>query len=70
MLHVWLPMAIPLKVANGQWPKAYVCEIAWFVYLFINKFKELGLIRRINSLKETSPSLSYVYYNKNIIKNF
>lgn len=68
LLHIWLPMAMPFyKVAVGQKSLACMYEIALFVYLFINKFKELGIIRRINNLKETSPYLIDAYCKKNII---
>ena len=50
MLHVWLPMAIPLKVANGLWIFAYKDYI--LSYLDINSFNKY-FNRRINSTIKT-----------------
>lgn len=50
-LHLWLPMAIPLKVANGQLIFAYKDYI--LSYLDINSFKKQYFNRRINSTIKT-----------------
>lgn len=56
---------IPKKVADGQASSLYKFNLwvsSYIICLFKNKFKELGLIRIINSLKETS--LYLIAYGK------
>ena len=50
-LHVWLPMAIPLKVANGLLIFAYKYYILF--YLDVNSFNKQYFDRRINSSIKT-----------------